>query len=205
MDTHEIIRQIESDPALAAELRAVLLGDAFIDLPSQVTENTRAIASLTERVDRLTERVEHLDRRVDKLTDQMADVRGWQLEHKVTLNPLRYLYGELSQVKLVRGDDLEKLITKLDRRSPLSPEEKRRLVRTDLIVHARSGPSQARVTVVAEISATVHLDDVDRAHESARILSERGHEAAAVVLGANLGGDDVARDAAAKEVQLLEV
>ena len=48
--------------------------------------------------------------------------------------------------------------------------------------------------MVGEVSATVHLDDLDGAHQSARIISERGREAAAVALGADLGGDSVARE-----------
>jgi hypothetical protein len=66
--------------------------------------------------------VDRLEHRVDKLGDQVTDVKGWLFEDKVNYDSRRYPYGELSQVKLVRGDDLEKMITELDRPSALTPE-----------------------------------------------------------------------------------
>ncbi|MHB8293888.1 MAG: hypothetical protein ACYDH5_04550 [Acidimicrobiales bacterium] len=43
MDTLGIIRQIEADPALRAQLRAVLLGDELLGLPLAVAANARGI------------------------------------------------------------------------------------------------------------------------------------------------------------------
>jgi hypothetical protein len=53
MDTFEIIRQLEADPALKAQLRAVLLGDDVLKLPSLVAENSKQIAELGKRIDAL--------------------------------------------------------------------------------------------------------------------------------------------------------
>jgi len=38
MDALGIIRQIETDPALKAQMRAVLLGDELLALPAQVAQ-----------------------------------------------------------------------------------------------------------------------------------------------------------------------
>ena len=46
MDTLEIIRQLQADPALKAELRAVLLSEEVLGLPELVRENSRRIAAL---------------------------------------------------------------------------------------------------------------------------------------------------------------
>ena len=50
VDTLEIIRQLQGDPALKAELRAVLLGEEVLGLPELVKENSRQIATLTEAI-----------------------------------------------------------------------------------------------------------------------------------------------------------
>ena len=49
MDTLEIIRQLQADPALKAELRAFLLGEEVLGLPELVKDNSQQIATLVER------------------------------------------------------------------------------------------------------------------------------------------------------------
>lgn len=65
MDTADIIRQLEADPALRAQLRAVLLADEFLGLPGQVR-------GLTERVERLESAVERLEAAVERLAEAQA-------------------------------------------------------------------------------------------------------------------------------------
>ena len=48
MDALDIIRQLQADPALKAELRAVLLGEEVLGLPELVKENSRRKAALSD-------------------------------------------------------------------------------------------------------------------------------------------------------------
>ena len=210
MNTLEIIRQIEADPALAAQLRSVLLGDAFLRLPEQVAANTAAIASLTEQVAAntaaiaiLTEQVAKLAVALEHIEHRVARLEGWQLEHRIRSNLVRYFSGHFRQVDIVESNALEEMIEQLHRRSPLLPADSQRLYHTDVIAQARSVSGNERMTIVGEVSVTLHLDDVTRAHESAEIVSSRGRRAVAVALGADLGGGEVAAEAEKRGVLLI--
>jgi len=208
MDTLGIIRQIESDPGLRAQLRAVLLGDEVLQLPGVVAENSRgirdlrdAVASLTEQMTLLTERVDQLTERVDRLTDQVGDLRGRDLERHVREWPSRVLPEDLEGVEIYDEKDVAKLVDLLQRSRALTPQERRRVVRTDVLGEARRNTK--RVTVVAEVSATIHDDDVTRTAETARILSDRGLRTVAYAIGYEVGGEEVERLAADQGVELV--
>ncbi len=301
----DIIRQLEADPGMRAQLRAVLLGDQFVDLPEQMaaltdrvgdiaehmvslTDRVEALAeqmitltarvdALTERVDVLTARVDALTQRVDALAQRMdelaqrmdeltqrmdaltervdmltarvdalaqrmdeltvrvdalaeaqlrtetmlrehmansnarfdrleADVavlKGSDLERRVVENPGRYISDLAERIVVVTPGALDDLVDLLGRRSPLSPEELRRLRRSDLVAEARRVGSTERITVVAEVSHTLHSDDVLRAARTAEIFTRRDRRALALAIGDDLGGPEVAAEAAARGVILV--
>jgi tetrahydromethanopterin S-methyltransferase subunit G len=83
VDTLEIIRQLRADPALADELRAVLLSQELLQLPErvgrvelQVAELRRELAEmdarLTGRLDSVDQRFDSVDQRFDSV-DQRFD------------------------------------------------------------------------------------------------------------------------------------
>ena len=57
MDILEIIRQLQADPALKAELRAVLLGEEVLGLPELAKDNSRHFAALTDQMERVDEQI----------------------------------------------------------------------------------------------------------------------------------------------------
>ena len=71
MDTLGIIRQIEADPALRAQLRAVLLGDELLDVP-------RLLGELAEGQRRLEE----------SLRETQAVLRGFMASTEARLGSL---------------------------------------------------------------------------------------------------------------------
>src|SRR5579875_3392253 len=92
VDTLDIIRQLEADPALRAQLRAVLLGDEFLGLPGQVGRLEAAVQRLAEAQARtdadfaaLAERVGRLEAAVERLAEAQArtDARLERLEAAV--------------------------------------------------------------------------------------------------------------------------
>ena len=214
MDLLEIIRQIEGDAAVRAQLRAVLLGDQFLDLPEQ-------IANLTSRVDSLAEaqarteatlrdfiastnaRLDRLDADVAELKTDVAELKGDSLERRVSDNPARYIGEHAERISVVTPRALDDLADDLRRSAQLSRAELQRLRRTDLIAEARRPGSVERVTVVAEVSHTLHADDVLRAAKSAEIFSRRSKRSLALAIGSDLGGAEVARLAAEHDVVLV--
>ncbi len=287
----DIIRQLEADAGMRAQLRAVLLGDQFVDLPEQMaaltdrvgdiaehmvslTDRVEALAeqmitltarvdALTERVDVLTARVDALTQRMDELTQRMdaltervdmltarvdalaqrmdeltvrvdalaeaqlrtetmlrehmantnarfdrletdvAVLKGSDLERRIVENPARYISDLAERIAVVTPGALDDLVDLLGRRSPLSPEELRRLRRSDLVAEARRVGSTERITVVAEVSHTLHSDDVLRAARTAEIFTRRDRRALALAIGDDLGGPEVAAEAAARGVILV--
>lgn len=53
MDTLEIIRQLQQDPALKAELRAVLLGEELLEVPSLIGKLAESLQATNARVESL--------------------------------------------------------------------------------------------------------------------------------------------------------
>jgi len=215
MDTLGIIRQIESDPGLRAQLRAVLLGDELLGLPGQVTQLIEVqrqmqavLEAMVERQDRMeavleamVERMDRMEARQDRMETDVGVLKGSDLERRVRERPRRVLPEGFTRTKVLDDDDLDELIDRLHRKRALTSEERRRLVQTDLLVAAHQGTK--RVTVVAEVSATLHANDVTRVAESARILKERNESATALAIGYGINDMSVERLAAEQGVELV--
>ncbi|MHB8294880.1 MAG: hypothetical protein ACYDH5_09730 [Acidimicrobiales bacterium] len=230
MDTLGIIRQIEGDPALRAQLRAVLLGDEFLELPRLVAELMEGFKRLQDALDRtqatLREFMASTDARLGRLESDgsvlksdvsvlksdvsvlksdVSVLKGSDLERRVAENPGRYLPEQVERARVLRGEALDDLLDEIARKAPLGPAEARRLRSTDIVVAGRHPGSNQRVTVVVEASWTVHLDDIVRAAESAEILRRRSQRSVAVAAGHDLGGSDAAREATARGVALVQI
>ena len=69
MDSAEIIRQLQNDPALKAEMRAVLLSEELLALPN-------VVATMAETMVQHSGRVEHLEATVNSLVDHQASMQN---------------------------------------------------------------------------------------------------------------------------------
>lgn len=181
MDTLEIIRQLRADPALADELRAVLLSQEFLQLPERIgrvelelTELRRELvemdARLTSRLDAVEGRLDAVegrldvgDRRLQNLEDGVSALKGDDLERKVKDNPRRYLGRVLEGAVLVSPDDFDL--------SALDADEEQHLRDGDVIVRGRSGRSGPEVVALVETAWVAHQDDLDKATRRALLLA----------------------------------
>ena len=244
MDTIGIIRQIEADPGLRAQLRAVLLGDEFLAMPqllAELAEGQRRLEDALARTQAALERtqatlqefmastearlssletdvsvlktdvsvlktdVSVLKTDVSVLKTDVSSLKGSDLEQRLREHPSRYLDDYVERVRVVSEESLDDLVEALDKNAALDRLELRRLRRTDLIANARRAGSTERVTVVAEVSATLHVDDITRAAESADVFTRRGLRSLAVAVGLDLGGPDVAAAVRERNVELVEM
>jgi len=208
MDTLGIIRQIESDPGLRAQLRAVLLGDELLGLPGQVAQLIEVqrqmqavLEAMVERMDRMEARQDRMEARQDRMEADLGILKGSDLERRVRERPRRVLPEGFTRTKVLDDNDLDELIDRLHRKRALTRKERQRLEQTDLLVAAHQGTK--RVTVVAEVSATLHANDVTRVAESARILKERNELATALAIGYGINDMSVERLAAEQGVELV--
>jgi len=208
MDTLDIIRQMESDPGLRAQLRAVLLGDEVLGLPGQVAQLIEVqrqmqavLEAMVKRQDRMETRMDRMERQQERILADLGILKGSDLERRVYERPRRFLPEGFTRTKVLDDDDLDELIDRLHRKRALTSEERRRLVQTDLLLSAYRGTK--RVMVVAEVSATLHVNDVTRVVESARILTERNEFVTAFAIGYDINDMSVERFAAEQGVKLI--
>ncbi len=148
----EIIREIESDPALRASLRAVLLGDEILELPALVAANTRAIAELAEaqkRTDATVGRLEATVGRLEATVGKLATAVG-KLEENL---------GEIVEVSCaaVLGAVAEmKGWTAIDDPGPIDVGE------GEVDVRGRFSTEEGEVVVLAEAKSRLRGSDVKK-------------------------------------------
>lgn len=223
MDTRGIIRQVEADPALRAQLRAVLLGDELLQLPrvtAALVDGFKRLQAAQERTEATlrqfmasmgtfktsTElRLSNVESDVSVLRSDVAELKGSDLERRVSENPARYLYEHAERVRVLRGDAFGAFLDVLAKKVPLDQAEARRLRSTDLIAQAQRAGSTQKVTLAIKVSSTLHVDDVARAAQSAEIVGRRFIRSMAIAVGKDLGGSEVAEEAAARGVALVQI
>jgi len=189
MDALGIIRQIETDPALKAQMRAVLLGDELLALPAQVAQIVEGQREMQAAIRDLTESQKQTIVSQDRMEKDLSQINGFMLEHQVRCRVRKYLPDEIERARVLTDDDLDSLLETLNRKKPLTSDERTRINRTDVIARARVGKDP--VTIVAEVSVLLYLEDVTRAAEAARILRERGQRARPFAIGEAVADNSV--------------
>ncbi len=220
MDTLEIIRQIEADPALAAQLRAVLLGDQrlhkiedrldkLVEVSERHEETLARLVEVSERHEetlaRLVEVSERHEETLVRHGNDLAELRGSDYERRMRDDPGLYLGEHVQRIHQIRGDDLDAFLDNLQDRNGLTSEDRRRIRRTDFVAEARTVSANEKVTVVGEISATVHANDIERVALSAQILEGCGLRLFAFASGKDLGGSRIEQMANEKHVTLIDM
>ena len=93
MDTTEIIRQMRENPALAEEMRAVLLSEELLSLPMKVSQMD---LRLTEQINKLAIRVEELATRLEELATRVEELAEAQSRTEARLEELATRVEELA-------------------------------------------------------------------------------------------------------------
>jgi uncharacterized coiled-coil protein SlyX len=188
MDTLGIVRQLRADPALADELRSVLLSQDFLELPERVARLEERVAKLDERLARLEERVAKLDERVAKLDERVAQLRldltemeerltnrlnrvesdiavlkGMGLEDRVRRDPRRYLSQVVRRPVLVSPDDFDLTALELGDAAYLRD--------ADAVVRGEEFSSGEALALAVEVAWTAHQDDLDKVAKRAHLLA----------------------------------
>ncbi len=201
MDTLGIIRQMEQDEGLRAQLRAVLLGDELLGLPKQVAEMdlrlTTRLDALAERVGDLEERVAEMDlrltTRLDALTARMDELtvrmdalaeRVGDLEERVAEMDLR-LTTRLDALT-TRLDALAERVGDLEER--VAEMDLRLTTRLDALARAQQETNRALGALSTVIGGGVEEDAVAGVQMVAR---ERGWRLLGTPQAVDLGDDEV--------------
>ncbi len=96
MDATEIIRQMRENPALAEEMRAVLLSEELLSLPMKVSQMD---LRLTEQINKLAIRVEELATRLEELATRVEELAEAQSRTEARLEELATRVEELAEAQ----------------------------------------------------------------------------------------------------------
>ena len=193
MDTSGIIRQIEGDAGLRAQIRAVLLGDELLELPDLVRRIDASLERLAQAQARTEERLEELaqaqarteerlarfeaavEQRFRALERDLGNVKGFAFQARVQMDPRRFVPRRLAtSVRLVDSERFERLV------GALGDVQGEDVQLADALVDARVGGSD--VVLVVEAAWKAHLDDIERAARRAHALAPAGVDARALVV-----------------------
>jgi len=177
----------------------VRLADAQARTEARVEELAQAQARTEARVEELAQaqarteaELARLSRQVASLTGAVGDLRGWRLEERVRQRPFSYLRSLLVEPKVLSEEEVARLA------SALEPVLLDQLLDADII--ARGQQDGRTVYLVAEVSTTVRVYDVERAHRAAQVLYSAVKEP---VLAVAIG--DAARPSALERAARLGV
>ncbi len=211
MDTLGIIRQLEGDPALRAQLRAVLLGDDMLELPELVRRLAARLEQLVDTQQRIEQRLEQLadaQQRTEQRLEQLADAQQrteQELAQVVIAQQamLRWQQRADDQFAELKGSALESRVRQDPRRfvprrlatgarliddarlsallDALDEASAAEVERADALIEARL-PDTSDVIFVVEAAWTAHVDDVERAQSRAATLARSGASTRALVV-----------------------
>ena len=205
MDTLEIIRQLQQDPALKAELRAVLLGEEILSLPALVRENSRQIAENSRQMAALIERMDQNDRRLSKVEDRLGHLNGKfteEMYRRAFATKVADIEDRIRRVKVLSRPDQADLSFDAVDKNLIDEAEAQELRDADVVAEGRIRSTGEEVTLVAETAHTVHVDDVLRAIKRADIASRAtNRRCIPVVMGEKA---DVIKDTSYSGVWLIE-
>ena len=184
---------MRSDPALAEEMRAIILDDEIRSLPAVVNrladsveafristekrldalekataENSKAIAENSKEIKSQGKRLDRIDGNLQEINfrDDVENI----------------LYECIDSAKLISRKEIDQLMAKAEQ--SIRNEARKRLFKADAVVVGKEpNKTSSRVYGVVEVSSTVGVDDVTRGKRGADLLVSAGSRAIAVVVG----------------------
>ena len=185
--TSDLLKALRENPEWKDAVRAEILGERLQTLPELVSENTRQIASIGDKLDRasnliaaLTERLERVENRLERVENRLERVEnrlewvenrlgkmdGRHLESDVLANPRSYIRRkDLSAVRSLSYDERYELSSQLEE------NEEEELDLLDAILEGET-PTGEHVYIAVEASVTIEVYDLERAKRRAYFLAK---------------------------------
>ncbi len=171
--TSDLLKALRENPEWKDAVRAEILGERLQTLPELVSENTRQIASIGDKLDRasnllaaLTERLERVENRLERVENRLGKMDGRHLESDVLANPRSYIRRkDLSAVRSLSYDERYELSPQLEE------NEEEELDLLDAILEGVT-PTGEHVYIAVEVSVTIEVYDLERAKRRAYFLAK---------------------------------
>ena len=150
------------------------------------------VGTLKTNVASLQTNVASLQTNVASLQTNVASLNGSDLENRARLNILNIAMNELgltrSRILLATGRDTEPgllaTINAAEEAGLITEQQADHVLVTDIIIRARRVDDKQYVHAVFEVSRTIRLDDITRAHgRAATVASATGEPTIAAVVG----------------------
>jgi len=185
--------RLEQDvAALKQDVAALKEGQARLEqdvaaLKQDVAALKEGQARLEQDVAALKEGQARLERRLDRLERQVDDLRGDVLEQRYRERAASYFAPLARRIRVIPREELADLLEEALEQRRIAEDEIADALDTDVVARGRSRDTGEATIIVAEVSATVFPDDVDRAIRRAGLIGRAlGVEAIAAVAGQRL-------------------
>ena len=201
---------LDSNPEYLQDMRTRLLMPDLIALPEQFAQlvglvaelsasfhdfaaaTDRRLTSIETDVGTLKTDVGTLKTDVGTLKTNVASLNGSDLENRARLNILNIAMNELAlnrgRVLLATGRDTEPgflaTINAAEETGLITEQQADHILVADIIIRARRADDKQYVHAVFEVSRTIRLDDITRAHSrAATVAAATGEPTIAAVVG----------------------
>lgn len=193
--TDEVLALPQTVQALAEDVRALTEAQRRTD--EQLAALTQRVDALTQRVDALAEQMAALGRRIDTLTQDVqlmvkrvdslgqdiSDLKGIGLEFRYQRLAYAYFQRLLRRIHVLYPDELSTLLEDAVDEGKLSYSDMEEIIRADLVVRGQRREDGAEAYLVVELSWGVGPDDVERAAQRAKLLTQLGTPTISVAAG----------------------
>ena len=198
-----ILDFLDSNPEYLQDMRTRLLMPDLIALPEQFAQLVGLVTDLSasfqafvvatdHRLDTLEGHAAETNRRLASLETNVASLNGSDLENRARLNILNIAMNELGltrgRILLATGRDTEPgflaTINAAEEAGLITEQQADHVLVADIIIRARRTDDKRYVHAVFEVSRTIKLDDITRAHgRAATVASTTGEPTIAAVVG----------------------
>ena len=184
-----ILDFLDSNPEYLQDMRTRLLMPDLIALPEQFAQLVGLVTELSASFQAFAEAT---DRRLTSLEANVASLQGSDLENRARLNILNIAMNELAlnrgRVLLATGRDTEPgflaTINAAEEAGLITEQQADHVLVADIIIRARRTDDRHYVHAVFEVSRTIRLDDITRAHgRAATVAAATGEPTLAAVVG----------------------
>ena len=180
---------LDSNPEYLQDMRTRLLMPDLIALPEQFAQLVGLVTDLSASFQAFAEAT---DRRLTSLEANVASLQGSDLENRARLNILNIAMNELGltrgRILLATGRDTEPVflatINAAEEAGLITEQQADHVLVADIIIRARRTDDKRYVHAVFEVSRTIRLGDITRAHgRAATVASTTGEPTIAAVVG----------------------
>ena len=215
----DILNAMTQNPELREAMRRHILTDELLQLPAivaqlvqSVQELNAAVAVINRRLDRLENGQAELKNNQTRMQGQLNNLTGSDYERKIARRARRIARSQLNMPgaypiyspTMPDATALSELLENAAALGRITDQQADDAELTDLVIRSAAEPGPARYAL-AEISLTIHHEDVNRARRRADILAAAtGSPVAAAAIGT--AAADASREyAAAHDVTVIIV